>query len=304
MTCSRRRSKLELTDAQAWEAFRSLPLDGADLYTRLREHLSTSAFFGDDGDTLEVGAGDGFLWEGEGAVLLERALARGRLVLTDRDPECVATCRDRIRRTHSTVVVEEADVAGLAYGPACFARVLAVHVLHWCDSPDAVRTAVAELARVMRPDAHALVVTVDAAVHMAEVYSLMHDAKARLRSRGMHLDVEIPERPPRISRFCAGNAASYLCAAFGDVRAVPIGYAHRVVPADPHLPIAGEDLVARYVGSAPFLRAASVASAALEAFLDEIRLLVADAIRVSGAFHVSRRDVLYECRSPLIRASA
>lgn len=303
MDATEPRPKVELTDAEAWEAFRSLPLDGSDLYTSLRAHLSKSGFFGPDGGTLEVGAGDGFLWDGEGAALLERALARGRVVLTDRDPGCVATCRDRMRREHPAVVVEEADVARLAYPHASFARVLAVHVLHWCDSPESLRGAVAELARVMRPDARALVVTVDASVHMAEVYALMQDAKARLEARGVPLDLEIPERPPRIGRFCAENAASYLRASFGDVRPIRIDYAHRVVGVHPHLPISGEDLVVRYVESAPFLRAARVDRAALDAFFGEMRSAVAASIRASGAFRVSRRDVLYECRSPRLRAT-
>ncbi|HBQ15905.1 MAG TPA: hypothetical protein DEF51_33850 [Myxococcales bacterium] len=298
MTSTELAPKVELTDAEAWEAFRSLPLDGADLYTSLREHLSTSGFFVHDGDTLEVGAGDGFLWDGDGVALIHRALARGRLVLTDSDPGCVRTCRDRIRRDHPAVVAEEADAARLAYPSASFARVLAIHVLHWCDSTESIRSAVAQLARVMRPDARALVVTVDATVHMAEIYALMQDAKARLEARGVRLDAEIPERPPRIGRFCTDNAASYLHASFGDVRAITMEYAHRVVGVHPHLPIAGEDLVVRYVESAPFLRAAEVDRAALEAFLGEIRNAVAASIRVSGAFRVSRCDVLYECRSP------
>lgn len=288
---------MTLTDTQVWEAFRSLPLEGEDLFARIRRHFTETAFFGLAGPTLEVGSGDGFLWQGDGEPVLPLALSRGSLTLTDVDPERVAACRATALATCPSVVIEEADVLRLPYETGRFARVLAVQVLHWCDTPEALRTAIAELARVTHPQGRALVVTVDANVHMAEVYSLMHQANARLTARGIPLRVEIPSHPPRVARFCAANAQSCLQAAFGEVRRIDCNYAHRVEHAHPLLPISGAELVAKYVGSAPFLRNVDDPTR-VEAFLDEAQRLVAATIENSGVFRVSRRDVLFECMGP------
>lgn len=287
------RSAAELTDAEVWEAFRTLPLDGRDLYDALEAHLRGTAFFNSAGDTLDVGAGDGYLWRRAGSSLLREATARGRLLLTDTDVQ--ALDRARTALDDGNIVVELADACALPYASAAFARLLAVHVLHWCGSPADIRRGVAELARVARPGASVVVVTVDETVHLREVYGLMREAKARLAARGIDLDVELPTVPPRILRFCASNAEDFLTEAFPRVTRIDIDYAHLVESAHPKLGVAGADFVVRYLRSSPSLVPTEQTAIALEVFFEEARAIVAEAISKTGAFRMSRRDVLYAC---------
>lgn len=290
-------SAVSLSDEEVWEAFRTVALDGDDLYVQLRRYLTESGFFDQPGDTLEVGAGDGALWRADGESLLDLAASKGRVVLTDADAACVEKCRT-LRRSRAVVDTAECDAQRVPYPDATFARVLAVQVLHWCSGTDGIRTAVHELARVARQDSRVVVVTVDAHVHMVELYSLMHQAKERMTSEGLRFDVEVPRHPPRIAGFCATNAGEYLRASFGAMRRVDVRYAHRIERAHPALPLAGDHLVAKYVESAPFLRQSGEDDDSKRAFLKAVRGLVSDAIARHGAFRMSRCDVIYDCTEP------
>lgn len=278
---------MTLSPVDVWAAFRALRTDGADVYASLRRHLPESGFLKRPGDTLELGAGDGFLWRGEGAPLLRSACSRGSVLLTDVDP-AVEQCRNL-----GGVAVERADAGRLPYQAERFARVLAVQVLHWCELPAAVN----ELARVLDTEGCAVVVTVDERVHLTEVYALMREAKGRLQARGVPFDVVLPAVPPRISRFCASNAEELLSGAFASVRRIDFDYAHLFEARHPSLPVGGGELLSLYVGSAPFLRETQLEPGRLDAFIAEVKVLAEEAIAARGAFRASRRDVLYECSS-------
>lgn len=91
------------------------------------------------------------------------------IVLTDSDPGCVERCRAKLGATHPGIPAEHASVTQPPDGARRFSRVLCVQVLHGCETPGAIRTAVAELARVLRPGGRAVVVTVVEMVHLAEI---------------------------------------------------------------------------------------------------------------------------------------
>lgn len=283
-----------MSEPDVWQEFRRLPLIGGDVYAHTIEHMKRSGFFGASGDTLEIGGGDGEVWRVGGDDALAAALAAGRLVVTDRDADLVARCAGLGHLHRPGIVIESADVTRLQYRDCSFARVVAVHVLHWCATPDAIATAIHEIARVLRDDGRALVVTVDDSVHMRELYDVMRRAKASLARRGIAVDLDIPRTSPRVLPFCASNAPEYLSRRFESVRRVDCDYAHVVDWRYQRLDVPGHDFMAEYLKTLPFLRGVP------QAFHEEVAALVRVEIVAHGAFRFSRRDVIYDCSRPRV----
>lgn len=289
----------ELEETWVWDAFRSLRVEGTPVHRAVADYAVTSGFFDTSGATLEIGGGDGHLWDAGGDGLAERARAAGPVTVTDLDPALVARCRadERLRRLGADVC--EADLERLPFGDRCFARAFVIHVVHWCRTPLGVTRAMAELARVLAPTARALVVTVDESVHMAELYTLLARARDALLARGERMSLAIPRSSPRVASFCAANASSYLAEAFGDIRRVDCRYAHVVDAIHEELGISADAFVVRYARTLPFLRAGVGAGEVPETFFDELGGLVRAEIADRGSLRFSRCDVIYDVRRPL-----
>lgn len=300
-------SRSDVTSARAsaahdelwvWEAFRSLPLAGPGLHAWLADYFHASGLLAPAGDTLEIGGGDGHLWQVGGDALLDRVLAAGALHVTDADPDLVARCRSLPHLQRPGVVVAAADATRLPYADGRFARIIATHVLHWCATPAALRQALAEIARVLRPGGRAAIVTVDEIVHMTELYALLRRAKDSLVGRGVAVAAVIPDRAPRVLPFCAGNASGYLGERFAVVRRIDCDYAHRVEAGRLVHGVPGPDFLDRYVRTLPFVKEAVARQQLPEAFFAEVGARVRAELDARGVFAMSRRDVLYECVGP------
>jgi SAM-dependent methyltransferase len=109
---------------------------------------------------LECGCGTGRFWE---TGWLPRSV---RLTLTDLSPGMVAEATARAGECgFGTVTGRACDVQELPFDEASFDAVVANHMLYHVPDPD---RAVAELARVVRPDGTVLVAT-NGYGHMAEI---------------------------------------------------------------------------------------------------------------------------------------
>jgi len=117
------------------------------------------------GDVLEVGCGPGWLWEG--AADLPAGL---RLTLTDLSPGMVEAAGGRARAlSHfETVATRVADAQTLPFDDDAFDIVIANHMLYHVPQPD---VAVAEMARVLRPDGMAMAATVGPR-HLRELWEV------------------------------------------------------------------------------------------------------------------------------------
>lgn len=287
-----------LGEVAVWEAFRALRTDGGPFHPALARQLNDAGFFELSGSTLEVGAGDGQLWRAGGARLMAAALSRGRLHLTDSDPQLIEACRGEALFRHDGVLLEVADVEALPYAGGSFVRVIATHVLHWCATPERVRRAVRALARVLCPQGRALIVTVDERVHMREVYRLMQEARAALLARGIRCEQEIPDASPRVLPFCAGNAPALLGEAFHDVERTDLCYRHWVDARHPTLGLSGGEFFVAYLRTLPFVKEAVATGRLPEELFEEARALFDAQLQREGAFCMSRADVIYHCRGP------
>lgn len=281
-----------LLETDVWDAFRALPLEGEGLYAELTVLLERGAFFSAGGDTLEIGAGDGQLWR-ESPRLLATCLEAGRLHLTDADDALVAASASSFG---DDVVCESVEAAALPYDAGRFARVLAVHVLHWCGNEAAC--AVREIGRVLAPNGHAIVVTVDERRHMREVYDVLRTARDELARDGLVVPDEIPEASPRVLPFCAANADAMLRASFADVMRRDLVYAHRLDAVHPTLGTSAGTFMTAYLETLPFVRAGLERGTIPRALLQRAGALVDDEIARRGAFRMSRCDVVYECSRP------
>jgi SAM-dependent methyltransferase len=97
-------------------------------------------------DVLEVGCGPGWLWADVAGLP-----ANLRLTLTDLSPGMVEVARDRASALSHFEVVEAhvVDAQNLPFGREAFDVVVANHMLYHLPHPE---TAVAEFAKVLRPD--------------------------------------------------------------------------------------------------------------------------------------------------------
>ncbi|HBQ15913.1 MAG TPA: hypothetical protein DEF51_33890 [Myxococcales bacterium] len=287
-----------LDELAVWEAFRALRLEGRTVHERLSDYIVGSGVLERCGDTLEIGVGDAHLWRTGGQPLLDAVLARGELVLTDQDADLVQRCASYPLLQREGVTTRRADARELPFADRCFARVMTTHVLHWCGSPDGVRAAVGELARVLAVDGRALVTTVDERVHMGEVYSLLSRAAAAIEAAGVPVTEPIPSSSPRVAPFCAGNAEDFLRERFDVVERVDCDYAHIVEPWHAQLDVPGEVFMVRYLRTLPFVKEALRSGRMRPELLEEVRVSLADHLARDGSFRMSRRDVIYDCRQP------
>jgi SAM-dependent methyltransferase len=117
------------------------------------------------GDVLEVGCGPGWLWADAAALP-----AGMRLTLTDLSPGMVAVARDRAGASSRLELVEArvADARELPFDDEAFDVVIANHMLYHVPAPE---TAVAELARVLRPDG-VLMAATSGSRHLRELWEI------------------------------------------------------------------------------------------------------------------------------------
>jgi SAM-dependent methyltransferase len=199
------------------------------------------------GETVvELGAGTGALWQ-ENAARLPPGV---RLLLSDRS---AAMCQALRRLGVPGLLVAQADAAQVPAASACADVVIASHMLYHLPEPDA---ALAEMARLIRPEGRA-VVTTNGAGHLRQLRELLAELK-------------IPVGPPLYSPFPLHTARARLSAVFGQVELLDFDNALRVTDPQP---------VVRYVASLTTLSA------------EQARLLhdaVAERISPTGAFHIDK----------------
>lgn len=218
---------------------------------------------------LEVGCGAGWMWA-EAAARLPCELD---LTLTDVSPGMVIEAVARVgslgryRRTSGRV----ADVQDLPFRPASFDVVVANYVLH--HVPDAAR-AVAEMARVLRPEG-ALLVACVADGHLAE----LHDIRDEVFG-GAWADT-------LAATFGAASGEQILPGAFEQVDWRP--YPDRLDCRDP-------DDVVDYLASIPPVEGASAADRARVEAAVEARFAAG-----GGVLRVTKDTGLFVCHRPCKR---
>jgi ubiquinone/menaquinone biosynthesis C-methylase UbiE len=119
-----------------------------------------------DGDVLEVGCGAGWFWA-EAAPYLSPGL---RVQLTDISPGMVRQALIRARENGHWTRLEGciADASHLPFPDASFNAVLASHMLYHVPDP---REALAEIARILRPNGTAVIAT-NGISNMRELFDL------------------------------------------------------------------------------------------------------------------------------------
>ena len=115
------------------------------------------------GDVLDIASGDGVLAE-----LL--APHSGRYVCIDTSTRVVAAAAERLRG-HRNVEVREGDMHALPFDAASFDLVVLMHALTYASRP---AQAVAEAARVLRPDGRLLLSSLAKHEHKAVVQAYGH----------------------------------------------------------------------------------------------------------------------------------
>lgn len=290
-----------MSEVAVWEAFRALRLEGTAIHANLVRHMLERDVFAAAGDTLELGGGDGELWRAGGEPFFRRALDAGALYVTDSDPNLVEVSRAGEVFRRDRVFVECANVEQLPYPSQRFTRAIVIHVLHWCETPERVARAIAEIARVLEPDGRAFIITVDEQVHMAEVYQLMQRARAALLEQGVRCEQEMPSISPRVLPFCAANGSAFLAAEFERVQRIDCEYAHHVDALHPSLDVPGDAFFVAYLRTLPFIKVAMAENRLTEAFFDACALRFRAHLAAHGTFRMSRRDVIYDCSAPRVR---
>lgn len=115
------------------------------------------------GDVLDIGAGTGVMAE----LLAPRAR---RYVCIDANARAIAVARDRLE-PHPNVEVLHGDMHALAFPDASFDLVLLLHTLTYSSDP---ARALAESARVLRPDGQLLATTLNQHGHREAIDTYDH----------------------------------------------------------------------------------------------------------------------------------
>lgn len=159
-------------NAAQWHRIRSLYVDERDVEAALTEIVAAAG----PHDLLDIGTGTGRMLEILGPRV---ASALG----IDQSREMLAVARVNLERTGlSNSIVRLGDMYQLPLGDASFDAVVIHQVLHYADRPAA---AIAEAARVLRPDG--ILVVVDFAPHALE---FLRDEHAHRRLGFADVDVE------------------------------------------------------------------------------------------------------------------
>jgi SAM-dependent methyltransferase len=150
---------------------------------------------------LDIGCGAGWFWSSTAQSLP----ADLDITLADMSEGMVAEALERVRGTGrwQQVTGQVADVCKMPFADASFDRVMALHMLYHAEDQPA---AIAEIARVMKPDGVALVAT-NGGNNMATADALRQKA------------FDLPDRP--VINFMLENAPPLLGAQFGDVELRP-----------------------------------------------------------------------------------
>lgn len=217
-----------------------------------------------DATVVEVGCGSGSMWA-EAA----DPWPPGRYLLTDQSIGMVDAATERSATRLSTGFGTVSDAQALPWREASADVVVANHMLY--HVPDIPR-AVAELARVLRPDGVALVST-NGADHMRELAEILRTAFPA--SEALSLEV---------ARFGRENGGDVLGASFVDVAWHP--YPETMVSHDP------DDVVGYLTSFPPAEAATDDERAALRAAID-------DAFdRGGGTLRITKDTGAFVCRRP------
>ena len=282
------------------QAFNSLPKERqVDIWTTISNYYQSSGFHALAGDTLEVGCGNALFWTFSGQELLNKITEKGRLILTDISPGMIEECLKIELLKGKNITIEEADVAGMKYADNTFARIIANFVLYECKTEDKVIKGIREIARVLKDDGRAALVTMDENHHMIELYNVLQKAKNQLEAEGVTMKAEFPKQAPAIQPFCVGNGERLLKTVFGKVACQVSDNAILVDKTIASSEISGPDFVVKYLQSLAFVQAAMKTGELTDRFFGKIRDIVDEEIRLKGVFRISRRDVIYDCSEPI-----
>ena len=212
-----------------------------------------------DARILDVGCGPGFLWRANA----DRVPGGWEVLLSDFSPGMVRAAREALGAGRFRY--ELADAAALPHPPGTFDAVVANHMLY--RVPDRPR-AIAELARVLRPDG-ALYAATNGTGHLREIGDLV--ARHGSGLRGEH----------HAAAFGLENGASQLGTAFATVE---------LRLRENQLEVTDPDAVAAYVLSMVPRERVDV---------DAIRREVAGVIGREGSLRVETASGLFIARTPI-----
>lgn len=281
------------------QAFNSLPKeDTRDSFQLFGHYYVDSGFLESQGDTLEVGGGNGLLWKVAGKIFIDTMANKGQIYVTDSSQGMVDACKKVDLLTRKEVILDTANVTQLKYEDRSFSRVIGNFMMYACNDAE---KGVQEVARVLSDDGRAILVTMDETQHMIELYATLHKAKKLVEESGILIDVEFPQYAPAIASFCTGNAMGYLERSFRQISATRIAnkiLVHKTLP-KPNESVSGPEFVVKYLQSLEFVQAAMKANKLPESFFKAIEGIVAEEIEQNGVFKISRCDVIYDCSQPI-----
>jgi hypothetical protein len=173
-------------------------------------------------------------------------------------------------------------------------------MMYECKTPENVEKGIKEIARVLKDDGRALLVTMDEQIHMTELYSILQQAIDQLKQRGITIDANFPKQAPAILPFCVGNATPVLEQSFGKITTtrIPNKLLVNGKLSSPNESVSGPEFVVQYLQSLAFVQAAMKDKKLPAAFFDEIQKIVSKEIETNGVFKISRCDVIYDCAEP------
>lgn len=145
-------------NAEQWDRIRSLHVDDGEVEADLIKVLGKPPY----GDLLDIGTGTGRILE-----LLAGSISSG--IGIDQSREMLAVARAKLENEAANCSVRQGDIYQIPFADESFDVAVIHQVLHYADDPE---RALAEAARVLRPDGK--LVVVDFAPHNLEALREEH----------------------------------------------------------------------------------------------------------------------------------
>ena len=288
------------TNLDVRQQFNKLPREkNVEIWKILSDHYKTINFMEGEGQTLEVGAGNGLFWKEIDQEILPSLLKQGKVYITDSSEGMVEACKKKDFAAIEDVIVETCDVAKMTYGDSSMKRIIANFMLYECKTEDKVIAGIKEMARVLQPDGKAIIVAMNEEAHMIQLYSTLEQAQERLKKKGFIIATKFPHQAPAILPFCKGNAEKYLRPCFKEIKMTSNPNAILVHEQMENCEISGPEFVVMYLQSLAFVQEAMKKGELTEMFFKEIENIVREEIKSQGVFRITREDIIFDCSNPV-----